>query len=412
MLKQKNMNYTISNKSNEISGEINIPASKSISNRALIIQALNYSFNSISNLSDCDDTNHMINVLNSNSRDFNIGHAGTAMRFLTAYLSKVVGEWTITGSERMKERPIKILVDALNSLGAQITYLEKEGFPPIKICGSNITGREINLSGSISSQYISALLLIAPSLENGLKINLTGKVVSKTYIKMTLSIMKEYGISSSFIGNTIYIKNQDYNIIPFSVEGDWSGASYWYSMVALSEKAKLKLNGLKKVSHQGDSALMDIFSKIGVKTSFNKKGMFIERIDNTHTSLIHDFTEIPDLAQTFCVCCCLKNIKFHFKGLETLKIKETNRIFALITELSKLGYKLHEPAEGELAWDGSLSSKQDNIKIETYNDHRMALSFAPACLVMNSICIDSPEVVTKSYPNFWEQLKDKGFTIE
>lgn len=406
------MNYTISNKSKQLTGEITIPASKSISNRVLIIQALNYSFNSISNLSDCDDTKHMQAVLNSNIRDFDIGHAGTAMRFLTAYLSKVVGEWTITGSERMQNRPIKVLVDALNSLGAQISYLEKEGYPPIKIYGSNITGKEVSLSGSTSSQYISALLLIAPTLENGLEIKLTGKIVSRPYIQMTLNIMKEYGIRSTFTKDTISIPSQPYDSIAYTVEADWSGVSYWYSMLMLSAKGKLKINGLKKISHQGDSALVDIFGKIGVKTSFSNKGMIIEKIEATHNRLVHDFTEIPDLAQTFCVCCCLKNIKFHFKGLETLKIKETDRIAALISELAKLGYQLHEPSEGELMWDGNLCEKDENIIIKTYNDHRMALSFAPVSLLLDNICIDSPEVVTKSYPQFWDQLKEKGFTIE
>ncbi|PCH70362.1 MAG: 3-phosphoshikimate 1-carboxyvinyltransferase [Bacteroidales bacterium] len=406
------MQYSISKKNNLLEGRIVLPASKSISNRVQIINTLSYNFEPIKNLSDCDDSKAMQSILNSNTNSFDVGHAGTTMRFLTAYLSKIVGEWTLTGSSRMKERPIGVLVDALNSIGAQITYLEKDGYPPLKIFGSNLTGEEVELKGNTSSQYITALLLIAPTLEKGLRIKLTGKIVSRSYIEMTLNIMEEFGVKSEFKEQEIFVANQSYQRIPYMVEGDWSGASYWFAFMALADEGKLYLEGLKRHSFQGDSGLLPVFEKLGVKAQFSKRGMFIEKMASNCTKLKFDFNQMPDLAQTFAVCACLKNIPFHFTGLETLKIKETDRIFALITELEKLGYVLTEPAEGELAWNGERKAEKENIVIETYHDHRMALAFAPIALVRPNIIIDSPEVVKKSYPNFWEQLEEVGFEVK
>jgi len=406
------MYYTISKPEKIIEGKIIVPSSKSISNRVQIINALSYSFEPIKNLSTCDDSKVMQEVLFSNTNVFDVGHAGTSMRFLTAYLSKILGEWTLTGSDRMKERPISVLVDALNSLGAQISYLEKEGYPPLKILGSNITGKEVELAGNTSSQYISALLLIAPTLENGLRIKLQGKIVSRSYIEMTLNIMEEFGIQSEFKGDEIYVAKQAYKVIPYTVEGDWSGASYWYAFMALAPKGKLFLDGLRKNSFQGDSGLVEVFGKLGVKTNFSKKGMYIEQNNEVCKKLVFDFIEMPDLAQTFAVVSVLKNIPFHFKGLETLKIKETNRIAALIDELAKLGYVLYEPKEGELAWDGEMKAESDDIVIKTYHDHRMAMAFAPIAMMRPEIQISDPMVVNKSYPNFWEQIKEIGFNIE
>ncbi len=406
------MQYSISRKNNILEGRINLPASKSISNRVQIINALSNNYEPIKNLSDCDDSKAMQNILFSNTNSFDVGHAGTTMRFLTAYLSKIVGEWTLTGSHRMQERPIGVLVDALNSIGAQITYLEKEGYPPLKIFGSNLTGEEVSLKGDTSSQYITALLLIAPTLANGLKIKLEGKIVSRSYIEMTLNIMQEFGIKSEFKGQEIIVSNQSYQRIPYTVEGDWSGASYWFSFMALADEGKLFLDGLKKHSFQGDSGLLPVFEKLGVKAQFSKRGLFIEKMATDCKKLKFDFNQMPDLAQTFSVCACLKNIPFHFTGLETLKIKETNRIHALIVELGKLGYVLHEPAEGELAWNGERKTEDKKIVIETYHDHRMAMAFAPIAMLRPEIEIDSPDVVKKSYPNFWEQLKEVGFNIE
>ncbi len=405
------MHYTISKSEKNIEGRILVPSSKSISNRVQIINALSYSFESIKNLSTCDDSKVMQEVLFSNTNTFDVGHAGTSMRFLTAYLSKILGEWTLTGSDRMKKRPISALVDALNSLGAQITYLEKEGYPPLKILGSNITGKEVELDASTSSQYISALLLIAPTLADGLRIKLKGQIVSRSYIELTLNIMAEFGIESEFKNNEIYLAKQNYKVIPYTVESDWSGASYWYAIMAFSPKGKLFLDGLKKNSYQGDSHLVELFEKLGVKTNFSKKGIYIEPNNETCKKLIFDFIDMPDLAQTFAVVSALKNIPFHFKGLETLKIKETNRISALINELGKLGYVLYEPNEGELAWDGQMKEVSENITIETYHDHRMAMAFAPIAMLRSEIEISDPMVVNKSYPNFWEQLKEMGFTI-
>lgn len=406
------MKYSISKSGKVIEGRVVLPSSKSISNRVQIINALSNSFEPIKNLSDCDDSKAMQNILFSNTNTFDVGHAGTTMRFLTAYLSKIVGEWTLTGSHRMKERPIGVLVDALNSIGAQISYLEKDGYPPLKIFGSNITGKEVELQGDTSSQYISALLLIAPTLENGLTIKLKGKIVSRSYIEMTLKIMEEFGVKSEFKGQEIFVANQAYKCIPYTVEGDWSGASYWWSFMALAEEGKLYLDGLKKHSFQGDSGLVPVFEKLGVKTQLSKRGMFIEKVSTDCKKLKFDFNQMPDLAQTFAVCACLKNIPFHFTGLETLKIKETDRIFALITELAKLGYVLSEPAQGELAWNGERKQEDENVVIDTYHDHRMALAFAPVAMLRANVVIDTPDVVNKSYPNFWAQLKELGFTVE
>lgn len=406
------MQYSISKKTKILDGRLVLPASKSISNRVQIINALSYNFEPIKNLSDCDDSKAMQRILNSNTNIFDVGHAGTTMRFLTAYLSKIVGEWTLTGSHRMKERPIGVLVDALNSIGAQISYLEKDGYPPLKIFGSNLTGEEVELKGNTSSQYITALLLIAPTLEKGLKIKLKGKIVSRSYIEMTLNIMSEFGIKSEFKGQEIFVANQSYQRMPYTVEGDWSGASYWFAFMALADEGKLYLEGLKRHSFQGDSGLLPVFEKLGVKAQFSKRGMFIEKMASDCKKLKFDFNQMPDLAQTFAVCACLKNIPFHFTGLETLKIKETDRIFALITELGKLGYILSEPAEGELAWEGERKAEEENIVIETYHDHRMALAFAPIALLRSKVAIDSPDVVNKSYPTFWDQLKQLGFDVK
>jgi len=405
------MQYSISKSIKLLDGRVVLPASKSISNRVQIINALSNSFEPIKNLSDCDDSKVMQQILFSNTNTFDVGHAGTSMRFLTAYLAKIVGEWTLTGSDRMKQRPIGVLVDALNSIGAQISYLEKEGYPPLKIFGSNITGSEVELAGDTSSQYISALLLIAPTMENGLKIKLKGKIVSRSYIEMTLNIMKEFGVKLEFKGQQIFVGKQQYQRMPYTVEGDWSGASYWFAFMALASDGKLYLDGLRRHSFQGDAGLLPVFEKLGVKAQFSKRGMFIEKMKSDCKKLCFDFNQMPDLAQTFAVCAALKGIPFHFTGLETLKIKETDRIYALITELGKLGYVLFEPQEGELAWDGERKEAVENIVIETYHDHRMAMAFAPVAMLRADIVIDSPDVVKKSYPNFWEQLKQLDFNL-
>ncbi len=387
----------------KLSGNINLPASKSISNRVLLIRALAYSFQPIENLSEAEDTVLLEKALNSNTNRFYTGDGGTTFRFLLAFLSKIVGEWHIDCSEQMKKRPIKILVDALNALGGQITYTEKEGYPPVRVLGSNLHKHQLKMSGSVSSQYITALLLIAPTLPNGLELELEGKIVSKSYITMTLELLKTFGVASVFEGNTIKIAPQDYKMQSFCVESDWSGASYFYEALCLADEGELFLQGLQKNSLQGDAKQVALWEKLGIHTTFEKGGVRITKKPCELNKLTFDFTDMPDLAQTFAVTCCMKSIPFVFSGLETLKIKETNRITALITELSKLGFNLYEPQEGSLAWDGKRTEiPKETIKIATYNDHRMAMAFAPVTLREN-IVIENPEVVKKSFPKFWEE---------
>jgi 3-phosphoshikimate 1-carboxyvinyltransferase len=399
-----------------IKGEIVLPTSKSISNRALIINALSYSSLPIKNLSDCDDAVVMNQVLQSNTNRFDIGHAGTAMRFLTAYLSKIVGEWHLTGSERMQQRPISILVDALRKMGAQIEYTGAEGYPPLKITGTALKGGVIELDGSISSQYISALLMIAPTVQGGLTLRLMNRITSRSYIEMTLHLMKKFGVKSHWNGNEIRVETQNYKPVPFSVEADWSGASYWYAMAALSETCDLYLKGLQLNSLQGDAIQAEWFDKyFGLRSRQEGDAVRLTKSKEITLKCLNiNFIENPDIAQTFVVLSIGKKLPFHFTGLKTLKIKETDRIQALKTECAKLGVTLTEPAEGELAWDGKINELMAHNQplIETYDDHRMAMAFAPAAMFNGSICINDPMVVTKSYPSFYEDLRKVGFVVE
>lgn len=406
--------YAITKKDKEIKGELSISSSKSISNRALLINALSYSAHEIRNLSDSDDTQVMLKVLNSNGNHFDIGHAGTAMRFLTAYLSKIVGEWTITGSDRMQQRPITILVDALRKLGAQIEYTGNEGFPPLKITGSALRGGTIELDGSVSSQYISALLMIAPTVQGGLTLRLAHKITSKPYIELTLAMMKQFGVAHQWRGNEIRIEQQNYKPIPFTVEADWTGASYWYAMAALSSNCDIYLKELRLRSLQGDAAQSEWFGQyFGVRSRQEGNCVRLTKIPQPKVDRLKiDFIENPDLAQTFAVLAVCKKLPFRFSGLKTLKIKETDRIAALINELGKLGAELYEPAPGELAWNGATKEMGNRPPvIETYHDHRMALAFAPAALVYPEIRLADPMVVTKSYPTFYSDLQAVGFSV-
>lgn len=408
------MQYQVSIHKKQVSGSINLPASKSISNRALIINALNYSPFPLHNLSDSDDTVVLAAALNSYNNKFDIGHAGTAMRFLTAFLAKIVGEWEVTGSERMQQRPISILVDALNSLGAQISYLKNEGFPPLKIMGSHLTGKTLELDGSISSQYISALLLIAPTVENGLTLKLTGNITSRSYIELTLQLMAKFGIQYQWKENEITVPEQKYLPIDFTIEADWSGASYWYQVLALCESGEILLENLQLKSLQGDSDIADWFVQFGVRSTQKGNGVLLSKTEILKPeNLILDFLENPDVAQTMACLCVAMEIPFHFSGLKTLKIKETDRIAALQNELAKFGAVLTEPENGELAWNGQLDStlKEEIPTVETYHDHRMALAFAPMALAGFNLKIEDPMVVTKSYPGFWDDLKKTGFEI-
>lgn len=394
-----------------LQGTVVLPTSKSISNRVLIINALAESDMPIEGVSDCDDTRVMLNVLQSNDTKFDVGAAGTSMRFLTAFLSKIVGKWEITGSERMKNRPIKLLVDALNELGAKIEYIEKEGYPPLRIYGSALQGGRIEMQGNVSSQYISALLMLAPTMQQGLRLVLQGDIISVPYIQMTIKIMEQFGIQSYWKGNEIYIPNQAYTPVPFVVEGDWSAASYWYEMLALAPQGEVELKGLYKESVQGDAAIATIFEHIGVKTKFTKQGVILSKKAPKKGKLVYNFVNQPDLAQTCVVCCCLLGIPFYFSGLQSLKIKETDRIYALVTELKKLGYVVHQKDNSILEFNNERCDVATEQSIDTYDDHRMAMAFAPACIKVGEISINEPHVVTKSYPNFWVDLQSLGFTL-
>lgn len=409
------MNYRISAQQKSITGKIILPASKSISNRVLIINALSFNPYQIRNLSDSDDTQVLRKALFSNKHTFDIGHAGTAMRFLTAFLSKITGEWELTGSERMKQRPIGILVDALNQLGACIEYKEKKGYPPLKIFGSHLKGKTLELEGGISSQYISALLMIAPAIENGLILKLRGEITSRTYIGLTLKLMEYFGIRYKWEGNTITVPEQDYLIKEFTVESDWSAASYWYQMLALAESGSLFLENLQLDSLQGDAKIAGWFKTFGIHSEQKKDGVLLSKYEITKPKkVILNFIENPDIAQTMACLCIAKKIPFHFSGLKTLKIKETDRIAALQNELAKFGARLYEPTEGELSWDGTINaSDAEKIPhIKTYHDHRMALAFAPMALSDYSLEIADPMVVTKSYPGFWKDLEKTGFQVD
>lgn len=391
-----------------INGEVKLPASKSISNRVLILNALSDSDMPVENLSDCDDTNHMLEVLNSDDCHFNIGHAGTAMRFLTAFLSRIVGRWEITGSERMQQRPVGVLVDALNRLGAHIEYAGQNGYPPLRIYGSYLKGGAIEIPASVSSQYISAILMIAPYMADGLQLTLTGKIVSRTYIDMTIALQREFGAEISVKGHCIHVKPGNYRPVHYRVESDWSGASYFYELLAMTESGQIILPGLLPESLQGDSHQTEVWKQLGVHTRFTSQGVVIERKNSDPTSLKYDFTEMPDLVQSFAVACCIRNIPFEFSGVETLRIKETDRISALITELKKLGYILTTGDGSQLIWNGERRQAQTHPRIMTYNDHRMAMAFAPAALKHPGLTIVDQEVVSKSFPTYWEQLSALG----
>ena len=400
-----------------IHATIQLPASKSISNRALIIQALGNGHHQLENLSDCDDTQVMRRALQAQPGEtIDIMAAGTAMRFLTAYFSVTPGTRILTGTERMKQRPIGILVDALRELGADIEYVENEGFPPLRITGKTLSGRHITLPGNVSSQYISALLMIGPKLENGLNITLTGEIVSLPYINMTLQLMADFGAKVSWVNDhELKVEPQPYCSIPYNIENDWSAASYWLEIAALAKDAEITLPGLFKHSYQGDSKMAENFGLLGAIPICKDNNVtiqnprFVDISMATHMSC--DFTNQPDLAQTFVVTCALQNTTFCFTGLHSLKIKETDRMAALICEMRKLGYVLHEAEDSILYWKGERCERSQE-PIDTYEDHRMAMAFAPACLIMDNICINNPQVVSKSYPHYWEDLKASGFIIE
>lgn len=436
--------------SDQIRGCIKLPASKSISNRALLINALSRNklmpvsclrLDEVKNLSDSDDTQVMLHALRTLSDSpkgenpgdaclplregregsaINIGAAGTAMRFLTAYLSVEPGEHVITGTERMRHRPIAILVDALRQMGACIAYEGEEGFPPLRITGKELAGGELSLPADVSSQYISALLMIGPVLRKGLTLTLTGNIASRPYIDMTLALMAHSGAKAAWTSaSSLHVEAGGYTPKPYFVESDWSAASYWYEIVALAsdEAAQVTLPGLFRKSLQGDCAVSDMFRPLGVETTFLReddgtKAVRLSCIGKPCTHLELDFINQPDLAQTLIVTCAMLGTTFRFSGLASLKIKETNRTAALQAELRKLGIVIREDGDSIVYWDGERCEAEQEPTICTYEDHRMAMAFAPVCLCTGGqVKINNPEVVSKSYPGFWDDLKKVGFRV-
>ncbi len=399
-----------------IIGKVVLPSSKSISNRVLVLNALSGRREVLpDNVSDCDDTRVMIEWLRNNPEVIDIKAAGTAMRFSTALLAVSEGCRTITGTERMLNRPIALLVDALRELGATIEYVEKEGYPPLRITGNiRLLGGKLSLQGNVSSQYISALLMIAPLFQRGLTLHLTGEIISRPYIDLTIRLMTDFGADVRWIDDaTISVASKPYSPRPFFVESDWSAASYWYEMLALCDEGEVVLPGLFKNSYQGDSKVTEIFESLGVGTEYlgDVEGVRLFKTCKVCERLDYDFVNQPDLAQTFVVCCCMMGVPFRFTGLQSLKIKETDRITALRTELKKLGYVVEEKNDSVLYWNGERCEACATPVIDTYEDHRMAMAFAPCAITLGEIVINEPHVVSKSYPRFWENLGDLGFRI-
>lgn len=435
---------TIKAPKQELRAAITLSGSKSISNRLLILNEVLELNLSLKNISDSDDSSLLKQALqrikNKSSSVIDIHHAGTDMRFLTAYLAAKKGEWMLTGSERMKQRPIGELVTSLKNLGADITYLEKENFPPLKINGKKLMGGAVEIDGSVSSQFVSALLLTAPTFENGLELTLKNQAVSWPYIKMTLDILSNCGVNvkhsdniitingSSFVNHKSSIINHKY----FTVESDWSSASYWYSICALSKNAIIELSYLTPDSLQADSLLPQLYNQLGVETTFKEKSIVLSNKQLNIQEFSYDFINCPDIAQTIAVTCFGLGVKARLTGLKTLKVKETDRIVALKTELEKFGATVDitensiEIRESRFEIQDARFKIQDarfktqdarsemqvpEYRIETYNDHRMAMSFAPLALIYNTLSIQNPEVVTKSYPTFWDDLKSVGFSV-
>ena len=405
------MNIKIDHLSGWCEGSLHITGSKSETNRLLLLQALFKGFQ-LENISNSDDSKVMQEALESTSEVLDVHHAGTAMRFLTAYFSHLEGhEVVLTGSTRMQERPIKILVDALRSIGASIIYEKAEGFPPIRIKGKKLLGGTISLPADISSQYISALLLLGPVLENGLKLNLVGKITSIPYIKMTLVLLNNLGIATSFNDQLIWVGSvKKIKRINQVVESDWSSASYFFSIVALAKKAKISLTSFKKSSLQGDVVLLDIYEQLGVSSRFEEDTLHLKKENKPLPNSIQlDLTKTPDIAQTIAVSCYGLGVGCDLVGLHTLKIKETDRLEALHVELTKLGATIKVTNDSlHLSPDTNFI---ENCSISTYNDHRMAMAFAPLALKI-PLKIEESSVVSKSYPDFWNDLRKLNFEIK
>jgi len=416
------MKYKLSKPTNEINITIDLPASKSVSNRLLMLNSIFNNKFKLENISDCDDTRAMQHALTISDETIDIGAAGTAMRFLTAYFATQPNKVKIlTGSARMKQRPIKALVDALKLLDAQIEYVEKEGYPPIKIYGKQLVGGEIEIDGGISSQYISALIMIAPLTSKGLTIRLKGNVISKPYIDMTLKMMQKFDVGFEWNENRILIKpvstfrDENINKKELVVESDWSAASYWFEIVAMAQNASVSLKVLQADDSQGDKIVTQLFKQLAVGHQYTADGLLLTKQKFRADFFEADFTDCPDLAQTFVVTLAAKNIPFRISGLQSLKIKETNRIAALQNELAKFGLQIFETQENVLEYHVQNFNELDfskSITVETYEDHRMAMAFAPLSLLFENVVINHPEVVSKSYPQFWNDLKSAGVNFD
>jgi 3-phosphoshikimate 1-carboxyvinyltransferase len=401
-----------------ISTEITLTGSKSECNRALIISSLSKGLVKVDNVSDAADTVTLNNILNNISHDsphqqtVDVGPAGTAMRFLTAYLAALPGKFFLTGTERMKQRPIGILAEALKTIGADLSYTQQEGYPPLLINGPLQQSTDtVNIKGDVSSQYLSALLMIAPTLQQGLTLQIEGELTSVPYVKMTLDMLEEAGISHSWNDNSITIKPQPFKPAVLAVEPDWSAASYWYSIAALSNKAQIALPYLKSKSLQGDSRIREIMVAFGIQTSQTDRGIAITTASQNFSIEVLDLKDCPDLAQTVIVCAAALKKNLAFTGLETLKIKETDRILALQNELAKIGVTL---TENNLIYTLNCDELNfpDRVTFKTYEDHRMAMAFAPLSLLINEVILEDMDVVEKSYPDFWKDLQKAGFTVE
>ena len=399
----------LAQKSDFSATHIPLPSSKSESNRVLIIDALTEGENKISNLAEARDTQTMISLLKKNPPVYDVLDAGTTMRFLTAYAAITNQNKVMTGTPRMCERPIGILVDALRTVGAEIHYLGVEGYPPMAVHGlSEQKSDKVKIRGDVSSQYISAMLMIAPLLPKGLELELEGKVGSRSYIEMTLDSMSQFGISYEWIDNKITVAHQAYQPTTFAVESDWSGAGYWFSLLACADSGELFLSGLKENSLQGDSAVVEIMGQLGIKSTFKDGGVLLEK--QPVKGLKHwDFTHCPDLAQTIAVTCAILGQNATFTGLESLKIKETDRIYALQKELAKFNADLKEVKPEVYQVIPSVTMPAD-VKIHTYDDHRMAMAFMPL-ITKTRVSIEDPSVVNKSYPSFWKHCQLAGISI-
>ena len=403
------MDFLISHTSKSINADLILPPSKSISNRALIIQALCQSKPKLLNLSKSSDTQSLVQALQTTSKTIDIGDAGTSLRFITAYLSQKKGSYILTGSDRMKERPIGHLVEALNSIGADINYLEKDGFPPLAINGKTLEGGKIDISTSISSQFVSALLLIAPTLQKGLSLSLKGKLLSKPYIKMTLDIMKYFGIQSTWTNNTIKVESQKYIAKDLKVESDWSALAFILQSISIAKSAQVSISGLSKNSWQGDSYVLSLFKNFGIQYEFKNEKLFLSNNkDLSYSNFNVNLIDTPDLAQAYCCTLSALSKSAKIQGLNNLKYKESHRLKALHIELNKIG-QLSRYFEDTMEFKASILHAPIE-SFNSHNDHRMAMCLAPLALLFD-IKIKNVEVVNKSYPNYWNDLKKMGFII-